>query len=318
MLTISINKGFLLIVWLILSRPCEPNKGSQLLAFTPINGTKALVFNPTPNMAVVDKDVKVEDYFQFLDSLVQKYDSVTPYHLTEHLLVRANPWIIDSLKNTDYYKMKSRNVFVYNQKKLVALPQGASIIIPDSTTAVAINNSMKKTWIDVNIPEFKLRIYEDSKMLFEFPIRVGQNEKKYLKMADRIVDLKTKTGIGKVVNHIKNPRYVNPVNNHEYFVTKRDDNKVTKLPQIPFLETEINGIRDGQLIHPTTNPETLGKAYSNGCIGTKESDAWVIYYYAPINTKIVIRYDLKVIDKNGSDKILKDIYKVNDSIQQSD
>ena len=52
--------------------------------------------------------------------------------------------------------------------------------------------------------------------------------------------------------------------------------KVTKLPQIPFIETEINGIRNGQLIHPTTNPETLNKAYSNGCIGTKEADAWVI------------------------------------------
>jgi len=85
---------------------------------------------------------------------------------------------------------------------------------------------------------------------------------------------------------------------------------VTKLPQIPFIETEINGLRYGQLIHPTTNQETLSKAYSNGCIGTKEADAWVIYYYTPINTKIEIRYNLNVKDKNGNRLLLKDIYNV--------
>jgi len=302
----SIHSSIVLIIWLILLIPYE-----ALNAQIPIEGTKSLVQYPTLDLAVINRDIKIEDYFQFLDSLVQKYDSITPYRLAEHLLVRANPWIIDSLKNTDYYKMKSRDILVYDQKKRIVLPKGSTILIPDSTTAVSINNSMKNTWIDVNIPEFKLRIYEDSVLLFEFPIRVGRNEKKYLKMADRIVDLRTITGVGKVVNHIRNPRYVNPVDNHEYFVTKRDDNYVTKLPQIPFLETEINGIRNGQLIHPTTNPETLGKAYSNGCIGTKEEDAWLIYYYAPINTKIVIRYDLNVLDENGNKKILKDIYKAN-------
>jgi len=83
------------------------------------------------------------------------------------------------------------------------------------------------------------------------------------------------------------------------------------LPQIPFLETEINGMRNGQLIHPTTNPITLEKAYSNGCIGTKEADAWVIYYYAPVGTKIAIRYDLNIKDSMGKKIVLKDIYKQN-------
>ena len=127
-------------------------------------------------------------------------------------------------------------------------------------------------------------------------------------MSGRLQDLKTKTGKGYIVNHVRIPRYVNPVNNHEYFVTKRDDGKVTKLPQIPFIETELNGLRHGQLIHPTTNPETLGKAYSNGCIGTKEADAWVIYYYAPINTEIRIRYDLSIANEMGDIITLKDIY----------
>ena len=83
------------------------------------------------------------------------------------------------------------------------------------------------------------------------------------------------------------------------------------MPQIPWIETEINGVRNGQMIHPTTNPKTLGKPYSNGCIGTKEGDAWVIYYYAPIDTGIRIRYDLNVKEAKGQKEILKDIYNIN-------
>jgi L,D-transpeptidase ErfK/SrfK len=243
-----------------------------------------------------------------MDSLVRKYDRLTPYRLTEHLIVRHNLWIIDTLQNTDYYRMKARDSFVYNQKKMIALPAGNFIKIPDAIEANELLKSFENVFIDVNIPEFKLRIYEDTLPLYEFLVRVGRNERKYLKMSGRVEDLKTKTGVGTIVKHICNPRYVNPVTNYEYIVTKRDDNSVTKLPQIPFIETEINGIRNGQLIHPTTNPASLGKAYSNGCIGTNEADAWVIYYYAPLNTKIKIRYQLKVPSKKGDSTILKDIY----------
>jgi L,D-transpeptidase ErfK/SrfK len=207
--------------------------------------------------------------------------------------------------------MMSRDSFVYDQKKMIVLPKGSLIIIPDSTQAKKLFSSFQKTRLDVNIPEFKLRIYENSLALYEFPIRVGKNEKKYLEMSGRVQDLKTKTGVGFIVNHVRNPRYVNPVNNHQYYVTRRDDKKVTKLPQIPFIETEINGLRNGQLIHPTTNPITLKKAYSNGCIGTNEADAWVIYYYSPIGTKISIRYDLDIMESDGNYIVLDDIYKKN-------
>jgi len=261
------------------------------------------------NLVLINKDITVENYFQFMDVLVKKHDSLTSYKLTEHLLVRNNLWIIDTLQNTDYYRMKAKDSFVYNQKEMIALPKGNFLVIPDSIQAKKLLTTFDKTRLDINIPEFKLRIYEDSILLYEFPIRVGRYTKKYLEMSGRVQNLKTKTGIGQIVNHNRNPRYANPVNNHIYHLTKRDDGKVTKLPQIPFIETEINGLRYGQLIHPTTNPETLGKAYSNGCIGTKEADAWVIYYYASINTKINIRYDLETINEKGDTIHLKDIYK---------
>lgn len=257
---------------------------------------------------VVNRNITIGNYFQFLDSIVKQYDTLTRYKLTEHVLVRANPWIINTLENTDYYRMIARDSFVYDQKGMIVFKVGSNITIPNSSEAQAIYKAFDKTKIDINIPEYKLRIYEDSLMLYEFPVRVGRKEMKYLKMGDRITDLKTKTGTGQIVNHVRNPDYYNPANGHQYFLTRRDDNKVTKLPQIPFIETEVNGIRNGQLIHPTTNPVTLNKAYSNGCIGTKEADSWRIYYHAPIGTKLIIRYDLVTTNENGEKVILKNIY----------
>jgi len=299
---------FVLLLLAVYSNSYHKNRDTSALTKT----TKVLnqVYNQDSiiNLVLINKPIVIENYFQFMDSLVKKHDSLTPYKLTEHLLVRANPWIIATLQNTDYYRMKSRDSFVYDQKKMTVIPKGSSIIIPDYETAKELLMAFQRTTIDVNIPEFKLRIYKNTKEIYSFPIRVGKNEKKYLEMSGRVQDLKTKTGKGMIVNHVKNPRYVNPVNNHQYFVTKRDDNEITKLPQIPFIETEINGVRNGQLIHPTTNPVTLGKVYSNGCIGIKEADAWIVYYYAPIDTKVFIRYDLNVLDEKGNKIILKDIY----------
>ncbi|MGB5275334.1 MAG: L,D-transpeptidase [Flavobacteriaceae bacterium] len=261
-----------------------------------------------PNKIDLSKDIPIGNYFSFIDSLVTHYDSLVPYHLTEHLLVSANPWIIDTLANTDYYRMKARDSFVYDQKKLIALPKGNPLILPDSISAIRLQNELAHRSIDVNIPEFKMRIYRDSVLLFSFPVRVGQNKKRYLAFGNRVTDLRTKSGRGKIIGYVKNPDYYNPVDGKRYRVTRRDDELTTLLPQIPFIDTEIDGVRHGQMIHPTTNPETLGKAYSNGCIGTKESDAWIIYYNAPIGTPIRIRYDLMVRDEFGQEQRLKDIY----------
>jgi hypothetical protein len=267
-----------------------------------------MVEKPSTKKIRIYNDITIENYFSFIDSLVIKYDSVTPYQLTEHLLVRANPWIIDTLKNTDYYIQKARDSFIYNQKKMIVLNKGIELIIPNLEQANEILSSFKKTKIDVNIPEFKLRIYEDSIQLFSFLVRVGKDTKRFLKMSDRVQDLKTITGKGTIVGYNRYPDYYNPVNSHRYFVTNRDDKRITKLPQVPFIKTQINGVRNGQLIHVTTNPNTLGKAYSNGCIGTEEGNVWVIYYYAPFGTKITIRYDLTIKNKKGKDSLLVNVY----------
>ncbi|MCK0146827.1 L,D-transpeptidase [Arenibacter sp. F26102] len=261
-----------------------------------------------PLKAYVTRNITVDQYFKFMDSLANKYDSLVPYALSEHVLVRANPWIMDTLANTDYYRQMARDSFVYDQRKMIVLQAHDSLVIPAVEEGQNLIRDIETTRIDVNIPEYKLRIYQDSLLLFTFPIRVGQHRKRYLVMGDRVTDLRTKTGKGKIVRLERNPSFYDPVTGKRFYVTKRDDKKTTIMPVIPWIETEINGIRNGQMIHPTTNPETLGKAYSNGCIGVTEADAWIIYYHAPLNTPVHIRYDLTILDDNGEKQVLEDIY----------
>lgn len=253
-------------------------------------------------------DVSIADYFHFMDSLVVLGDSLLNYPFSEHILVQNNLWIIDTLAQTDYYLMMEKDSLVYDQRQQIALPKGAVLKIPDSITTCNILRKFESTRIEVNIPEFRLRIFRDTSLLHSFPIRVGQNKKSYLAMGDRLTDLRTKQGKGRIINHVRDPDFFNPVDGKQFYLTKRDDGKTTLMPQIPWLETEINGLRNGQMIHPTTNPKTLEQAYSNGCIGTKEADSWVIYYYAPLGTEIEIKYDLSPKHLKNKNTPLKDIY----------
>ena len=279
---------------------------------TKIGTTPHIKEVPSHKQFIVTKNVRIGTYFEFMDSVVSKYDSVVPYELTEHLLVNNNPWIIETLANTDYYRMMARDSFVYDQRQMIVLPKGSQLNIPDSLSASKLLNNFFNTEIDINIPEYKLRIFQDSILLYTFPIRVGQYRERYLKFGDRVTDLRTKTGIGSIVKHIKHPDFYNPVDGKRFYVTRRDDGKTTMMPQIPWIETEINNVRNGQMIHPTTNPKTLGKAYSNGCIGVGEADAWIVYYYAPLGTKLIIRYDLETYDEGKVISVIRDIYNLKD------
>jgi hypothetical protein len=265
----------------------------------------------TPAFAIViNRDVKMKQYFAYLDSLVQVYDTMVPYKLTEHLLVRANPWIIDTLYSYDYDLRMPKGQFIADQKEVVMLRKGDTLYVPNDSAAADLLSLFANTIIDVNIPEFQLRIFENGIVKHIFPVRVGRDEKKYLKLAGHDVSLRTPIGEGEIVRIEKNPLFMNPVDGKRYYATHRDDGKLTQLPQIPFLEPSVNGQRPGSMIHPTTNPHTLGKAYSNGCIGTGEGAAWVVYYHAPLGTKIRFRYDLNVVNEGGDTLHLKNVYKL--------
>lgn len=257
----------------------------------------------------VNREVLIKDYFKFMDGIVRRYDTLTPYLLSEHLIVRANPWIIDTLQSTDYYYKKKNGIFVYDQRELPVLHKGDTLLIPDSIYACAILDQLAIARLDINIPEFKLRIIEGDSILYTIPIRVGQPKKRYQQVVGRVVDLRTQTGKGYIYHINRIPTvFEDPHTGKVYKTTLRDDGKRTLNPLIPWLEPEINGVRYGQLIHPTTNPATLNKAYSNGCMGCSEADAWRIYYYSPVGTQVNIRYDLDVLSPEGDTLHLKDIY----------
>lgn len=285
------------------------NKGPSLATH---KDPVALESNPPKDSTItvlVDHDVKVSGYFEFLDSLILNLDSTIGYTVDEYALVHANPWIIDTLVHTDYYIQKEMGNFAYDQTQMLVLPKNTSLKVPSLEETKKIAALLENTTIDLNIPEFKLRIIQNDSVIFNFPVRVGRNERKFLAMAGREVDLRTHAGTGTIVRINHNPQYINPSNNHRYDKTQRDDGQYTKLPRIPWLEPELNGTRYGQLIHPTTNPETLSKAYSNGCVGMAEGDTWRLYYYAPIGTKVIFRYDLEIKNEQGEKVLLKDIYK---------
>jgi L,D-transpeptidase ErfK/SrfK len=151
----------------------------------------------------------------------------------------------------------------------------------------------------------RILVYGEAK--YTFPVRVGRYEKRYLAMAGREVSIRTPIGEGEIVRIARDPLFINPVDNKRYYGTTRDDKVRTELPLIPWLEPSIDGRRQGSLIHPTTNEATLGKPYSNGCVGTPEGAGWLVYYYAPLGTKVNFRYDLKVLDENGDTILLNDL-----------
>jgi L,D-transpeptidase ErfK/SrfK len=261
-----------------------------------------------PIEIVVKKDVSIRSYFKWMDSVVTEQNKEQNYVIDEYLIVHNNKWIIDTLAHTDYYYLMDKGIFNEDSKGLIALKKGQVLLIPDSTTTQQIKIELNTIYLDLNIPEFRLRIIKNEKEIYSFPVRVGQNGKRYLAMAKGNVDMRTKTGVGKIIRVNKHPTFINPRNNHKYKLTRRDDGKVTQLPAIPWLEPALGGVSHGQLIHPTTNLVTLEKASSNGCIGLRESDAWYIYYYAPLGTKVVFRYDLEATNDEGETIQFKDIY----------
>jgi Uncharacterized protein conserved in bacteria len=300
-----------LLVWNCSTEPnlIDIDGLDSVSATRPVSKRKALM----KVAVIVPRDITINHYFQFIDSLVSVYRTDDIPSLNEYILIHTNPWIIDTLRKTDYYIQKEKKYFLYDQSQAIVLHQGDSIIIPDRATIKKIDHEIKSIIIDVNIPEFKLRIFQNADAIFTCRVRVGRNDTAYLPLVGHVVDMKTPSGQGEIIRVEKRPTYVNPDTGEKFEMTKRDDGRVTKMPIIPWIEPTINGIRYGTMIHPTTNPRSLGRAVSHGCIGTTEADAWSIFYYAPIGTKVVFRYDLRIINAEGVAVQLRDIYQLRSS-----
>jgi L,D-transpeptidase catalytic domain len=294
----SMNKLFILLWIVFLSNPFAAS------AQTYPNTPDSWLFTH-----VVEKNIRVKDYFRYMDKVVRKYDTLLSYKLTPHLLARMNPWIIDSFANTDYYRQLKRGNFIFDQQELVILKKGTTLFVRTDEIANQILEKQAATYIDVNVPEYKLSIIEGADTVGNFLIRVGRNSvRQWAVYKDKVVNLRTKTGMGKIVNTYFKTASLDPATGRVYYKTTRDDNQITMMPLMPWIEPEINKERFGQLIHPTTNEKSLGKAFSNGCIGAGEGDIWRIFFYAPVGTRMQVRYDLDIIDEQGNWVRLADIY----------
>ncbi len=302
--------GLFLVILLLVGCYSPSITDQELNEFSPgidtVNKVAPFTFFE-PAYAVVSRKVSMKNYFSFIDSIsTARLDSSIA--LRDYVLVNANPWIIDSLRNLDYYHQKTRGLFVYDQSQQIIFHPGDSLLIPDPKTVTTIIEKLRSTRIEVNIPEFKLWAIQGQDTVLTCKVRVGQNKNKYLDFYQKEADLRTPVGEGEIVMVRKNPKYFDPQTGEEYVETKRDDGLRTKMPIMPSLTPSINGTVTGTLIHATTNPKSLGKAYSNGCIGTSEPDIWSIFYMAPVGTKVRFQYDLEINDKQGLPKKLRDIY----------
>ena len=266
---------------------------------------------PSRNCTFTDSlghPVMIGQWFKFLDSLAAHYDSLLPYPVTAYQILHANPWVMDTLSHSDYdYQLKRDSVVMDNRKWIVLRP-GQRLCIPDSNEAKHLQGHLDSILLDVNIPEFRMRIMKGNDTLYSFPVRVGQVRVRHLDLAGGMTDLRTNIGEGHIVRIETNPYFLNPVDGKHFTTTKRDNGIRTEMPLIPWIEPEINKTRYGDMIHPTTNPITLGKAYSNGCVGTLEEDAWRVWYFAPVGTRVRIRYDLEQVQANGDTIHFKDVY----------
>ena len=298
-----------LILYALLLMRCGSPEANERVVLTYADSLQIPKEPATPQRSIIiENDISMRHYFEAMDSICTSVDSVYNVSINEYELVHTNPWIIDTLRAQDYYIAKSRGVIIDNQKEQVALHAGDALRIPTQAATDSIRQMLRTIIIDVNIPEYTLRIMMADTVLHECAVRVGKNERKYLALANHEVNLRTPIGEGSIIRIERNPLYINPVDGKRYKRTRRDDGRYTQLPRIPFLEPEINRIRSGALIHPTTNLSTLGKAVSNGCVGLSEADAWLVYYYAPLGTSVLFRYDLEVPDKAGKTILLRDIY----------
>lgn len=304
----QIMKNFLLIAMSLVMVGClntdNKNKDEEKLKHIDHNIEEA----KKPIEIQVNKDVPIHAYFSWMDSIVTVHNQMHNYLIDEYIIVHNNPWIIDTLANTDYYYLMDQGIFNEDSQSLIALKKDQVLVIPDSLQTQVLKAQLDATILELNIPEFRLRIVQNEKELYKFPVRVGKVGKRYMDMAKATVDMRTQPGVGEIIRVNKNPTYKNPLNNRKYVRTNRDDGKNTALPAIPWIEPSINGRSVGQLIHPTTNLATLNKAYSNGCIGLRESDAWIVYYYAPLGTKVDFKYELFGKNDAGETVEFKDIY----------
>lgn len=294
-----------LIWWAIKFRPFQERDWKNILTLS-VKDQDSLKYSSEfifQNIEI-QRVILFNRFFTLIDSLANSASLPSDLQVSGDLIiVKANPWILDSLRQTDYRDAALRGKYIDDLNLEPIIPAGAVLRIPDSLEASLLAAELLSTRLVMNIPEFRLRLIRGADTILSCPVRVGRNEELFLEAVGQTVDLRTPVGEGKIYRARRIPKSVNLHTGEEYKFTRRDDNRVTRMPPIPSLEPEINRHRNGKMIHATTNPITLGKAFSHGCVGVSEADMWTIYFNMPVGAEVEFRYDLE-----SGGKRLKDVY----------
>jgi len=158
------------------------------------------------------------------------------------------------------------------------------------TRHISKANRDKNYEIYVNIPAFSLYLIADGEIEQKFRVRVGAPK------------TKTRTGSGSITRKFspsyfrfssgdKKGQIIQYSNLRNKYKGKIVDRIKIPYHKIKGLELEIDGEISGQIIHSTTNPETMGHACSSGCVGMEIDDMLELYDCVDVGTKVLIEYN---------------------------
>ncbi len=263
----------------------------------------------SPVAVLITDTIRMNSLHQFLDSLAVSYLPDTLRTLGHILLAAENPRLLNAIRSADYYRARqSSGAIIRDLDSAVALVPGTLFRIPDQEHATQMASRIRKNRIELNIPEFRIRLLNGPDTLCSCPVRVGRNERALLEVVGHEVDLRTPVGTGTIIRVRRHPVSVNLHTGEPYVITRRDDGIVTKMPDIPSFEPMLDGKRWGKMIHAATNQVTLGQPYSHGCVGVTEACMWTLYFMTPEGTAVSFRYDLEPGIQQGDSTRLPDIY----------
>jgi L,D-transpeptidase ErfK/SrfK len=117
----------------------------------------------------------------------------------------------------------------------------------------------------VSIPDRKLAVLEDGRVLKIFPVAVGA------------VDSPSPNGDFQIINRLSNPTYYHP------------HTVIPAGPDNPLGTRWIGLNRKGYGIHGTNAPASIGKAASHGCIRMAKRDLEQLFAMVRVGDTVVIR-----------------------------
>lgn len=121
----------------------------------------------------------------------------------------------------------------------------------------------------VDKSDFTLTMLLNGHFIRQYPVSIGKENK-------------TPEAVFIVKNKLKNPVWYSPEGVYKY----GDPRNLLGTRWMGFEEKE--GLQ-GYGIHGTTNPDSIGKALSEGCIRLRNEDVEKLYDFVRVNTKVVIQ-----------------------------